>query len=116
MNIDELNQYISRQYEDEHLEFKEAKNQFDARKLMQYCVGLANEGGGLLFLGISNTPPRQVVGTKAFQNPAKIQKAIFSRLRFRVDVDEVYHPDGRVVVLIFRPDPQAVYTVLKAHI
>ncbi len=29
--------------EDEHLEFKEAKEQFDTPKLFRYCVGLANE-------------------------------------------------------------------------
>jgi hypothetical protein len=32
--------------ENERLEFKEAKNQFDTIKLMKYCVSLANEGGG----------------------------------------------------------------------
>ncbi len=32
--------------EDEHLEFKEAKNNFHFEKLVDYCVALANEGGG----------------------------------------------------------------------
>jgi len=32
--------------EDEHLEFKEAKERFDFEKLVKYCVALANEGGG----------------------------------------------------------------------
>jgi len=31
--------------EHQRLEFKEAKTQFDNRKLYEYCVALANEGG-----------------------------------------------------------------------
>jgi len=30
----------------EHLEFKEAKNNFHFEKLVKYCAALANEGGG----------------------------------------------------------------------
>jgi len=36
--------------ENQNLEFKEAKTQFDNRKLYKYCVALANEGGGYLLL------------------------------------------------------------------
>jgi len=32
-------------FENQRLEFKEAKNQFDNKKLYKYCVALANEGG-----------------------------------------------------------------------
>ena len=32
--------------ENEHLEFKEAKNRFDFEELVKYCAALANEGGG----------------------------------------------------------------------
>ena len=35
-----------RKAEDEHLEFKEAKNRFDFELLVKYCCALANEGGG----------------------------------------------------------------------
>lgn len=52
--------------ETQRLEFKEAKTQFDNRKLYKYCVALANEGGGHLLLGIADTPPLPVVGTAAF--------------------------------------------------
>lgn len=31
--------------ENQRLEFKEAKKQFDNKKLYKYCVALANEGG-----------------------------------------------------------------------
>ncbi len=84
--------------ETEHLEFKEAKNQFDFNTLTEYCVALANEGGGRLLLGIANKPPRPVVGTKAFLNVVKITEDLLNKLHFRVDVEAVQHPDGRVLV------------------
>lgn len=33
------------------LEFKEAKNTFHFDKLVEYCVAVANEGGGVIILG-----------------------------------------------------------------
>ncbi len=46
-----------RQSSSEHqrLEFKEAKTQFDTRRLHEYCVALANEGGGYLLLGVAES-------------------------------------------------------------
>lgn len=84
--------------EHQRLEFKEAKNQFDNRKLYEYCVALANEGGGLLLLGIADKPPRQVVGTQAFSDPVAMAEKLFQAVGFRVDIEEVPHPDGRVLV------------------
>ncbi len=82
----------------QRLEFKEAKKQFDNRKLFKYCVAIANEGGGHLLLGVANKPPRPVVGTAAFNNPVKMAEKLFVAVRFRVDIEEVAHPDGRVLV------------------
>ena len=39
-----------------------------------------------------------MVGTKACNNPVGIAEKLFGDLGFRVDVEEVGHPDGRVVV------------------
>lgn len=85
--------------EHEHLEFKEAKEHFDPRRLRMYCVALANEGGGHLLLGVTDSRPRRVVGTRSFDNPAKLARELFDSLGFRVDIHEVAHPDGRVLVL-----------------
>jgi ATP-dependent DNA helicase RecG len=82
----------------QRLEFKEAKKQFDNRKLYQYCVALANEGGGHLVLGVADEPPRAVVGTAAFNDPVAMAEKLFHALGFRVDIEEVAHPDGRIVV------------------
>lgn len=64
--------------EHQRLEFKEAKTQFDNRNLYEYCIALANEGGGRLLLGIADKQPRSVVGTQAFRNPVAMAES-FSR-------------------------------------
>src|SRR3989339_365882 len=84
--------------EHQNLEFKEAKNQFDNKKLFKYCVAIANEGGGQLLLGIADKPPRPVVGTVAFNDPVEMAEKVFRAVGFRVDIEEVIHPDGRVLV------------------
>jgi ATP-dependent DNA helicase RecG len=84
--------------ENQRLEFKEARTQFDNQKLYEYCVALANEGGGYLILGVSDRPPRPVIGTRAFNNPVAMAEKIFTVIGFRVDIEEVLHPDGRVLV------------------
>lgn len=84
--------------ETQNLEFKEAKTQFDNEKLLEYCVAIANEGGGVLLLGITDKPPRRVTGTRAFSNPSKTSTQILQTLGFRVDIEEVSHPGGRVLV------------------
>jgi len=89
--------------ETQTLEFKEAKNQYDSGKLFGYCVAIANEGGGHLVLGVKNKPPREVVGTSAFPNPIAIAERIFQAVGFRVDIDEVKHSSGRVLVFSIPP-------------
>src|SRR5882724_3329455 len=89
-----------RRVDSEHqsLEFKEAKLQFDTRKLSEYCVAIANEGGGHILLGVTDRPPRTIVGTQAFRDPVATAERLLDVVGFRVDIDEVAHPDGRVLV------------------
>ncbi|HEY1954048.1 MAG TPA: ATP-binding protein [Polyangiaceae bacterium] len=105
ITLDELDQWLASPSEDEHLEFKEAKNQFDTNKLYDYCVALANEGGGKLVLGVTDKRPRRVVGSQAFLNTGDIATKILERLHFRVDVTALAHPTGRVVVFAIPPRP-----------
>ena len=84
--------------EHQHLEFKEAKLQFDNNKLFKYCVALANEGGGNLLFGITDKLPRRVVGSAAVNNPIEMAEIVFKAVGFRVDIEEVSHSAGRVVV------------------
>lgn len=97
-SVEQIDLWRRASTERENLEFKEAKKQFDNEKLYSYCVAIANEGGGVLLLGVADAPPRPVVGTAAFDSPAGIAQKIFERVGFRVDVEAVDHPDGRVVV------------------
>ncbi|MGZ8159866.1 MAG: ATP-binding protein [Methylobacter sp.] len=98
ITLEQLNRWLLDVPENEHLEFKEAKQQYDTGKLLKYCVALANEGGGYLVLGVSDKPPRRVVDTKAFPNTGGIKARILEALRFRVEIGELQHPDGRVLV------------------
>jgi ATP-dependent DNA helicase RecG len=61
-------------------------------------VAIANEGGGRLILGVSDERPRKVTGTEAFRNQNEIQSRILGKLGLRVHVEEVAHPDGRLLV------------------
>lgn len=97
VTLEALNNWIISP-ENEHIEFKEAQNNFKIEKLMEYCVAIANEKGGHLVLGISNSMPRKIVGTNVFTNIEEIKHRILDRLHFRVDVTELKHCDGRVLV------------------
>jgi len=105
---------LKKPVETEPLEFKETKQQFDTTKLLRYCVALSNEGGGHLVLGVTNKSPRQVVGTKAFPSEQainNIKARIVDKLRLRVDICEVNHANGRVLIFIIpgRPIGQAIH-------
>jgi len=98
MNLQDLEKLLNARSENEHLEFKEAKNRYDFEELLDYCVALANESGGRMVLGVTNTPPRRVVGTKAFDIPERTVAGIFERIGLKVLWHELQHPDGRVLV------------------
>jgi ATP-dependent DNA helicase RecG len=84
--------------EGEHFEFKEAKQRYDFEELVKYCVALANEGGGKMILGVADNLPRRVVGTQAFENLERTKEGLIKRLRLRIEVEEIMHPQGRVLV------------------
>jgi len=106
ITADTINEWLSAK-EDEHLDFKEANQQYDTTKLLRYCVAFANECGGKLILGVSEVTKtlREVVGTKAFPDLNEIKSKILDRLHFRVDVHEILHPKGRVLVFEVPPRP-----------
>jgi ATP-dependent DNA helicase RecG len=108
ITLETLKQWLNAPAETERLEFKEAKQQYDTTKLLRYCVALANEGGGHLILGVTDKPPRRVVSSQAFASETSLNKVkalIVERLRFRVEVTELQHPDGRVLVFVIPPRP-----------
>lgn len=80
VTIEQLEKWVAAPSENEHLEFKEAKNRFDFEKLVRYCVALANEGGGHMVLGVSDKRPRGVVGTKCFFDLERTKVGLLERL------------------------------------
>jgi ATP-dependent DNA helicase RecG len=101
ITLETLEQWLKAPTEIERLEFKEAKHSYKKEKLLEYCVAIANEGGGHLIFGVSDKPPRRVVGSQAFPSQSslnEIKSRILEKLRFRVDIIELQHSDGRVLV------------------
>ena len=106
ITADQIDLWRSSASETQNLEFKEARQQYDTTKLCRYCVAIANEGGGHLVLGIADKLPRPVVGSAAFADTQGTAEKLFQWLGFRVDVEAVAHPDGRVVVCIIPGRPK----------
>jgi len=100
--IQELNRWLE-QPENYHLEFKEARNKFNyERKLVDYCAALANEGGGKLLLGVNDNG--EVVGSNVFFGThTKEANKLLDQIGLRVDIEELNHPQGRVLVFHVPP-------------
>jgi ATP-dependent DNA helicase RecG len=98
--------------EGENLEFKSARGGFHFEELGKYCCALANEGGGRIVLGVTDARPRQVVGTKAFDQPERTRKGLCERIPLAIDFEEINHPDcapdSRVLVFNVPPRPLGI--------
>ncbi len=73
---------------------------------------MANEGGGKFVLGITDKRPRQVVGTRAFDQPERTRLGLMEKLHLNITFDDIAHPKGRV--LIFHIPPHPVGTPISA--
>ena len=101
ITLETLHRWLNTPAETERLEFKEAKQQYDSKDLMQYCAALANEGGGHLVLGVTDKRPRNVVGSNAYasaDNLNSIKLRVVQELGLSIESTELQHPDGRVLV------------------
>lgn len=101
--------------ENARLEFKEAKNTFDITKLTQYCCAFANEGGGRIILGISDQFPRKIVGSQAFQNLEKIKAQLISRLSLRIEVEELFEENRRIIIISVPSRPIGVPIIFEGR-
>src|SRR3989344_1878294 len=83
--------------ENEVLEFKEARSNFDSRERSDNCAAIANAGGGRLLLGVSDGG--KVVGTSVYSGTLnKVPHDVNQAIGVWVVVEEVPHTKGRVVV------------------
>jgi ATP-dependent DNA helicase RecG len=130
VNQSELLQCLDRlrqlPHETEWIEFKEAKNQYDFKKLGRYFSALSNEANlkreacGWLVFGVVNKD-RSICGSRFRQNPADLDSLkqevavqTTGNLTF-LDIHVVNHADGRVVMFQIPPAPPGVPTAWKGH-
>jgi ATP-dependent DNA helicase RecG len=97
--------------EGENCEFKAAKQGYHADDLGKYACALANEGGGKIILGVTDKRPRQVCGTRAFDQPERTRKGLCEKMPLGFDFEEIHHPNGRV--LVFKIPPRPIGTPIK---
>lgn len=85
--------------EGERIEFKTASNNFHFEKLADYCVALANEGGGKIIFGVTDRRPRTVIGTAAFAEPGRTEAGLYERLSHRIPIEEAQYTGKRVLIV-----------------
>ena len=108
------------------VEFKEAKRNFnfdggshadpsERRKcVLGYVVALANEGGGLLIMGVKEKKvlPHEIVGTTFAEGKiGALEDTIYERLSFRVRIEELFDNEKRV--LVFNIPSRPIGSTLK---
>lgn len=108
MTIEELKQL--KESEDK-VEFKAATHNFSyagsehrdqeerRRCFLGYVVAFANEGGGMLVLGMADKAPHDVVGSDFAQGKVgSLEDETYSRLGIRVRMEELYENGLRVLI------------------
>lgn len=113
MTIAELKQL--KESEDK-VEFKAAKHNFSyagsehksqeerRRCFLGYIVGFANEGGGMLVLGMADKTPHDVVGSDfAKDKIGALEDDVYSRLGIRVRMEELFDENGLRVLVTHIP-------------
>jgi ATP-dependent DNA helicase RecG len=114
--------------ETEWVEFKEAKNNNDFDDLGRYFSALSNEANlkgqacGWLVFGVSNKPPRQIVGSNyRHQHPGleRLKSEIAQHTNHQItfqDIHEVTTPQGRVVLFQIPPAPRGIPREWKGRV
>lgn len=108
-NYENLRRWLVAPAEVEGLEFKEAKITFSKAEVARYTAAIGNEGGGWLVLGVTDKPPRTVVGTSAFiDDPSrnKLKQHVYDKLRIAIEVHVIDHEDGQVVAISIPSRPR----------
>lgn len=111
--------------ETETVEFKEARNSYDFTRLGRYFSALSNEANlnrhssAWLVFGVNNH--RQVIGTKYRSNrpdldslKEEIANKISHRITF-VEIHEVLHKNGRVVLFQIPAAPKGLPIAFEGH-
>lgn len=81
------------------LEFKTGATNYQFDKLAEYCVALANEGGGKIILGVTDKRPRSIIGTNAFGEPGRIEAGLHTRLGHNIPIEETSYQGKRLLIV-----------------
>lgn len=121
----QLEQLLNQLAENEVVEFKEAKNQYDFKKLGRYFSALSNEANlkgrpcGWLVFGVRDN--RTVVGTlfrKSAKDLQSLKKEVADKTTHRlsfIDIHEVQHEQGRVLLLEVPAAPKGIPIAWDGH-
>ena len=123
--IELLEQLLRLDCENEVVEFKEAKRDYSFEKLGKYFSALSNEANlknvrcAWLVFGVKND--RTVVGSQYRQQTVEIQSlkkevadCVTNRLSF-IDIHEIDHAHGRVLLLEIPAAPTGIPSAWKGH-
>lgn len=125
--LNKLQELMALPAETEWTEFKEAKNNYDFDDLGKYFSALSNEANlkrqvaGWMIFGVSNKPPRGIVGSNYRPHrPAldslkkEITQFTNNRITF-VEIHELITRQGRVVMFQVPPALRGIPTSWKGH-
>lgn len=74
------------------------------RCILGYVVALANEGGGMLILGMKDKYPHEIVGTSQNLNTeGKLEQDIYNDLKIRVETEMLFDEHQKRVLIIRIP-------------
>ncbi len=121
-----LQELRGQQYEDELVEFKEAKKQYDFNKLGKYFSALCNEANlkgkqsAWVIFGIKDKD-KSIVGTNFRTNAAdlhslkaEVANQTTNRITF-IEIHEINTPEGRVVLFEIPAAPRGIPIAWKGH-
>ena len=84
----------------ERSKFPDINNKANPRNLYGYCVGIGNEGGGILLVWVNDKG--EIVGTTA-ELPTNIEKNIFDRTQQKIIIDQIFLDNAKKVYIINIP-------------
>lgn len=117
MNRVTIEQLQKMQETEDHVEFKKGEsgnvsyngagkdNPKDRRRcILGYVSAICNEGGGYLVIGMHDSYPHKVIGTKQSENATgKLESDIYRDLGIRPDIYELYGEQNKRVLVIQIP-------------
>jgi ATP-dependent DNA helicase RecG len=126
--LDFLKELMTLRSEVEWVEFKEAKTTFDFEDLGKYFSAISNEANlngktaGWLVFGVTNTPPRKIIGSNYCLIPPgldDLKSKISLQTNHQMTFSNIYELDtieGRVILFEIPPATRGIPTEWKGYV